>query len=233
MTETLVREPPLPGVSLEPSFLLEAPDTLPADGRRKKLDQYFTPPALAEAAVGWLVRDGYAWSGPGWDGMAALEPSAGRGAWIDALLKAVPDASCAALDIDPERVGDLQRRGIDAEVGDFLTAELFSAYTHGRYDLILGNPPYSGAEEHTRRALELRSRFGSVAFLLRLAFLESAERVGFWKEHPASKIYVLSERPSFSGGGTDNSAYGFFVWSTWHRGPTQTEVVQWKKPRDT
>lgn len=227
--DQLVREPPLPGISLEPSFVLEAPDTLPADGSRKKLDQYFTPQPLADAAIGWLMRDGYVW-----EGMEALEPSAGRGAWVEALRKATPTTRCVALDIDPERVAELEARGIEAYAGDFLTKDFqkasFNAYGRFAYDLILGNPPYSGAEAHTRQALALRSRFGSVAFLLRLAFLESAERVEFWQQHPASKVYVLSERPSFSGGRTDNAAYAVFVWATWHRGPTITEVVQWKNP---
>jgi hypothetical protein len=143
-----------------------------------------------------------------------------------------------AVDVDPERVAELDEQPGDWDVrqGDFATYD-FADYTstghEPRFDVIIGNPPYNAAETHVRRALSLRSKpFGVVAFLLRLAFLESAERVPFWREHPASKIYVLSERPSFSGGTTDNAAYGIFVWSTWHRGPTELEVVQWKGARE-
>lgn len=49
--------------------------------------------------------------------------------------------------------------------------------------------------------------------LLRLAFLESKKRCDFWQKHPVSKLYVLSERPSFTGAGTDATAYAWFVWN--------------------
>lgn len=206
---------------------LSEPDTLPAGGR-KKFDQYFTPEALAKTAVGWLVRDGYLWPNS-----ALLEPSAGRGAWVEALRPLDPQV-IVAVDIDPERVTDLLARfpspmdfHVSPELGDFQTRE-FRAID--RYDGVIGNPPFNAAEEHVRAALRLRKRFGVVAFLLRLAFLESKDRIPFWKENPASKIYVLSERPSFSGlgGSTDNAAYGVFVWATWHKGPTEIEVCSWK-----
>ncbi len=206
----------------DPAFILQSThETVAATGRVKN-DAYFTPIALAHAAVGWLIRDGYLWKGA-----SILEPSAGRGSWIEAVQPFTPQY-LTAVDIDPERVADLNARfpGLEAEENDFATMEWPEAASG--YDLIVGNPPYNAAEKHTKAALDLRARFGSVAFLLRLAFLESFERIEFWKEHPASKIYVLSERPSFSGGKTDNAAYGVFVWCTWHRGPTQIEVAQWK-----
>ncbi len=77
-------------------------------------------------------------------------------------------------------------------------------------DWIVGNPPYAVAEEHVRKAIGVAPR---VAFLLRLAFLESLERIPFWKEHPCRTVWVLSKRPSFTGGGsTDSCPYGFFFW---------------------
>lgn len=76
-----------------------------------------------------------------------------------------------------------------------------------------------------------------VAFLLPLSFLESAERgvkskvhkTPFWKEHPATCVYVLSERPSFTGKGTDSNAYGFFVWQNRRvKYPTRLEMISWR-----
>jgi hypothetical protein len=199
----------------EPLQLLATHEAVGATGR-VKLDAYFTPNKLAQEAVGWLVRDGYLWPG-----MTALEPSAGRGAWIRALAQ-VPTHT-TALDVDPDRVAELRGVVADPVLGDFETHDFGAVF-----DGIVGNPPFVHAEAHVRRALALRDARGVAAFLLRLAFLESKERIPFWKEHPASKIYVLSERPSFSGGSTDNAAYGVFVWAKWHRGPTQIEVMQWK-----
>jgi hypothetical protein len=50
--------------------------------------------------------------------------------------------------------------------------------------------------------------------LLRLAFVESARRFVWWERHGArlAHVYALAERPSFTGGGTDSAAYGWFVW---------------------
>lgn len=193
-------------------------------GRRVN-DAYYTTPELARALVALLVRDGW-WRG-GW----VLEPSAGKGAFVRAIGMTTPCAAqITSLDIDKDtadaigRVPSHEIGGIPhrAKCGDFLDHL-------GRYTLILGNPPYSAAEAHVRHALILRDpQFGAVAFLLRLGFLESQQRAPLWREHPASKVYVLSERPSFTGGGTDNSAYGLFVWANWWTRPTELEVVSWK-----
>lgn len=56
-----------------------------------------------------------------------------------------------------------------------------------------------------------------VAFLLRLGFLESAERVNFWKTYPCESVWISQERPSFTADGrTDGTAYALFVWSGRH-----------------
>jgi hypothetical protein len=92
-------------------------------------------------------------------------------------------------------------------------------------DWIVGNPPYNQAEAHIRRALGLS---GQVAFLLRLAMLESRARVDLWRKHPARKVWVLAERPSFTNGKTDSAAYGWFWWDQTWEGPTELEVVSWR-----
>jgi predicted RNA methylase len=191
-----------------------------ADGNsaeRLPLDGYFTPFALADALVDKLATDGF------WRGGSLLEPSAGKGAFVVAAHQLQPHR-LIALDIDPERCSELrQSPAVDVFPADFLTFGMAS-----RFELIVGNPPYTGAEQHVRKALSMRAQFGAVAFLLRLAFLESAERIAFWQEHPASKIYALAQRPSFTGSATDKAAYGFFVWANWHRGPTELEVISWR-----
>lgn len=188
-------------------------------GRREK-DAYFTAPALAEHLIARLQRDGW------WLGGSVLEPSAGRGAFVRAAQRLAPEPDFVyANDVDPIRVEEL-RQTVDA---DGFTDLDFLALPASRYELIVGNPPYAMAEKHVEKALSMRSRHGVVAFLLRLGFLESQMRMPFWREHPASKVFVLSERPSFTGGGTDNSAYGFFVWAAGHRGPTELEVISWRQ----
>ena len=187
---------------------------------RRPLDAYYTPPELAAACMTWLVRDGF------YRGGSVLEPSCGMGAFIAAARPYLSSMSeIDAVDIDNAHVTHAHLAGASSfKCCDFLE---FSGGPKA-WDLILGNPPFNGAEAHVRHALDLRSGWGSVAFLLRLAFLESKERAGFWRENEASKVYVFSQRPSFTGGGTDSAAYGLFVWQRGRTRPTELEVVSWK-----
>ena len=49
--------------------------------------------------------------------------------------------------------------------------------------------------------------------LLRTAFLESKKRYDFWQKHPLNCLYTLSQRPSFTGHGTDATSYSWFIWN--------------------
>ena len=50
--------------------------------------------------------------------------------------------------------------------------------------------------------------------MLRLGFLASARRRGLFELYPPEAIYVIPERPSFTGDGeVDACDYGLFVWS--------------------
>jgi hypothetical protein len=196
---------------------------------RRPLDQYFTPDDLARALVQRLASDGW------WHGGRVLEPSAGKGAFVRACASLIATESITTIDVDPDRCAELSRiQETSCFELDFLDFDTDDNDTEwAEYELIIGNPPYGNAEQHVRHALEHRARFGVVAFLLRMGFLESEERAPFWREHPASKVYVLSQRPSFTGEGkTDRGqSYGLFVWATWHRGPTELEVLSWREPK--
>jgi hypothetical protein len=89
-----------------------------------------------------------------------------------------------------------------------------------RADLIIANPPFSLAQEFLECALRIREASipeieppPTVAFLLRLNFMGSQKRYHFWNEAERPKIRVLSERPSFTGGGTDMTDYAWFIWT--------------------
>ena len=173
---------------------------------RDALDRYYTPDSVAMRLVA-AVPDLGARVHP----LTILEPSCGGGAFMRALRLRWPDARISGVDVDPEAP---MQDSAGVTITDFLTVR-------EPVDLILGNPPFNAAEEHVRHALSL-SRVG-VGFLLRLAFLESTKREPFWKAHRPAKVFVLSRRPSFTGGGTDSAAYGFFWWDLRQR-VTRTEL---------
>jgi hypothetical protein len=137
-----------------------------------------------------------------------LEPHVGGGAFIEALVGL--DVDVTAGDIDPTAPGlEIGARGHRGRsyVGDFLEHR-------EKYDWVIGNPPYKGAIDQITHALTLAPR---VAFLLRLAFLESRSRAPFWEAHPPAFVWVLTTRPSFLSsttgkGRTDQYAYAWFFW---------------------
>lgn len=115
-----------------------------------------------------------------------------------------------AFDIDP---------GLPWIHRDFLASNV-------RADWIIGNPPFTGAEAHVEHALA-HAHIG-VAFLLRLAFLASAKRMKLFRAHPPEFVWILPERPSFSGGGTDSTDYAIFIWRRGFAGTPQLDWLPWK-----
>jgi hypothetical protein len=180
------------------------------DGVRDDLDRYYTPAALARFLVGLL---------PITIGSRVLEPSVGGGAFLRAVEEVAIEPDLRAIDIDPGAAG--LRLAHRSWVGDFLTHD---DCTHG-VDWVIGNPPYNEAEAHIRRALAVGR---DVAFLLRLGILASAGRAPMWKQHPPRRVFVLAERPSFTGGGTDKYDYAWIWWDATWTGPTELDVVSWR-----
>jgi hypothetical protein len=87
---------------------------------------------------------------------------------------------------------------------DYLTEE-YDEY----FDLIVTNPPFSLAKEFIEKSL----REGrSVWYLLRINFLESKDRAEWWQGKEPTHLLTLSARPSFTGKGTDATAYAWFGW---------------------
>jgi len=140
--------------------------------------------------------------------MNILEPSAASGNFIKALKLNGYDGNITAIELRHEEYSNLKEIANDVFIGDFLTLE-----TDRKYDLIIGNPPFSKALEFLEKCFDLLSENGRMIMLLRTAFLESKQRYEFWQKHPLTGLYVLSSRPSFTGKGTDSTSYSFFWFS--------------------
>lgn len=150
--------------------------------KRRDADFYPTPDELAERIVSSvpLISD-----------ISILEPSAGSGAFVRACRANWPLARVSQVEPGPHH--------FDPEVDGYrATLEEFAArLPDARFDLIIGNPPFSLAKEHIRLCLSMLAPSGRLVFLLRLAFLETKKRAKFWRECPPAKVTVLRERPSF------------------------------------
>lgn len=144
------------------------------------------------------------------EGIEIFEPTAGNGAIVQELwLRYHAFCNITANDIRDEQAALLEA-GADRVFNlDFLKCNGINP----KPDVIITNPPFSIAQEIIEKCFEIAKPETEVIMLLRLAFLESKKRREFWKKHPLTQLYPLIERPSFTGRGTDATAYGWFVWS--------------------
>lgn len=167
-------------------------------GRAREPEDYYTTQS-------WCVRRFLeAWRPP--EKGTFYEPGAGNGAIIRAVRSVYPTRGWECIEIREEERETL--RAISSGVptiGDFLKYE--------QRDLcitaVIGNPPYEFAQEFIEHAMRLFP-VAQIAFLLRLAYAASKERAAFMRAHPPD-VYVLPDRPSFTGDGGDSADYGWFV----------------------
>lgn len=166
---------------------------------RKPYDFYATPIDVVENLLSNIDLNKY--------GDKVLEPSAGNGNICRVVKKYYPNKRVTALEIREEELENLTQYSDEVIIGDYLQID-----TDSKYNIIIGNPPYSMAIEFVNKSLELLEEDGVLILLLRTAFLESKSRYRFWQENPLSRLYALSKRPSFTGKGTDATSYSWFVW---------------------
>lgn len=93
-----------------------------------------------------------------------LEPCGGDGMFIDALLEYCPSLKIDTCDLDNSAVKLMKSKylsytNISIREADTLTDSFFDEISKfGYYDKIIGNPPYGGWQEYSRRA-ELKQKY--------------------------------------------------------------------------
>ncbi len=149
----------------------------------------------------------------------AWDPACGSGTIINALE--ARDIACTGTDI--------------ADRGRFHAVDFFEAPKPTWLKSIISNPPYGVAERFASRALSLAPK---VALLVTSKFLYSQRRYQLFADHPPSKIYFLSSRPSMPPGdaylrGEIKATGGKadYCWIIWEAG-RPPEAPGWlRKPR--
>lgn len=131
-----------------------------------------------------------------------LEPCVGDGA----IVRAVDGWALENGKPEVEWViTDIRTTPLVAEPLDFLLPELRRPQA---YALAFTNPPFVLAHEFAEACLHDARQ---TIFLLRLAFLGSADRNDFIRANPPA-VEVMPNRPSFVHGSTDSHDYGWFKW---------------------
>ena len=77
------------------------------------------------------------------------------------------------------------------------------------FDLAIGNPPFSLAEQFVVKSLEHARQ---VMLLLRAGFLAGKKRYQLFDKHQPRNVWLLAQRPSFTGKGTDSAEYCIVHW---------------------
>lgn len=166
--------------------------------KRRESDAYYTPEHVIHNFLDEYNLD--------MNDMNILEPSAGDGAFCRVLRQRYPNIYIHANEVRNEEFDGLKRYADIVTNEDFLTMDILM-----KYDIIIGNPPYSLALEFMRRCFEIDSTNTKI-MLLRTAFLETKVRYPFWQKHKLNGLYTLANRPSFTGSGSDMTSYSFFTW---------------------
>lgn len=165
------------------------------------LSQWFTPPEIAREMVRMAAQ--FLRMRPD---TRIIEPSAGRGNLVRAVLEVAPLAHVDALDIDPRWGAELSSLGpnVTGETVDYLERPAPSR----RYHLAITNPPFDGGAEadHLAKLLDECER---VIALLPTRSLHGAHRFErvwsrFRGEWWLREQVHLVRRPKFGpGGGSD------------------------------
>jgi hypothetical protein len=135
-----------------------------------------------------------------------IDPCAGRGALLRAVDACRPGIRWHAVELRPECEADL--RAASTSLVDLRVGEDYLRTAPATYDVAIMNPPFNLAE---RFIVKARSEAACVIVLERLNFLASSRRRALLARD-IPDVYVLPERPSFTGAGTDATDYAWLVW---------------------
>jgi hypothetical protein len=171
-------------------------------GGRSSHDHYPTPRWCTEALLHRFFPPRFA---------AVLDPASGEGEILDVMRERCSTRATLGIELHPGRAAAACERGHLVSVGDGLASSWADA------DVVVGNPPYSLAEDFAWKAASWAAEGGYrgpaiVALLLRLSFLEPAgTRRALFRTHPPD-VLILPKRPTFAGKGTDSTTSAWLLW---------------------
>ena len=168
--------------------------------KRAKGDFYETPAWCVDAIIPHLPFD---------TATFVVDAGAGNGAISAAISSRFKSLEVLGVEKNPELVEQARARGLYA--AEFVEGDFEKWSPNAAPEIVIMNPPFSRALEFVQRGLHVVKRGGIVCALLRLSFLASKSRREFLKKHRPD-VYVLTKRPSFTGGGTDATDYAWFQW---------------------
>lgn len=166
----------------------------------KSPNEFYRTPEYATASLLRALPELAEYQSGAW-----LEHSAGDGAIIKAVENFGYHPRWHAIELRDEMNAVLNALpvGQSIRVGTGLTYQWASSIIPGKYDVSIGNPPFTQACEFT----ELSWQQAKITIMLqRLGWMGPKERVSFFREKPPA-IKIISPRPF-----PDATEYAWFCW---------------------
>lgn len=157
-----------------------------------------------------------------------LDPCAGHGNIIRALRwNNIVDTF--AIESDPRAIDQLTT--VNGKALTFNTSFFVNELSDDfpSMDYIIINPPYTLIEQFIERSFMFLKYDGHICVLLRLGHLAGVKRGRFLRKYQPKYVYILCQRPSFSGTAADIGGYAWVVWDS-YIDPQRDTIVRWIRP---
>ena len=193
--------------------------------RKPELSQWYTPPDLARRIAEWAVES--------WDkarDMRVLEPTAGRGALVDALLEQDCVEIIDAIELDDQNYEHLKRRyagnpRVRVFQGDFLQIRPHEL-PHDVYDLAVQNTPFEAGQTEAFITHSLRMCERVVAHGPLTTLAGQDRKRSLWDQVSLPRMVIHSARPSYGDGGGKTDMATFDIVPELQDG-VQTQIEWW------
>lgn len=183
---------------------------------RNEHDLYETPAwAVRRFLEAWKIPAGRKW----------LEPACGNGAIVHAVntfMHMRPTGESAVswtlCDIDPR---PFDQTVLNVRRMNYIVGYGCAEVRDPQFDCVISNPPYTDADRFVKQAL---TQADHVAMLLRLNWLSGDDR-SCWMRANTPDVYVLPNRPDFTGEGGDATDYAWLVWNRGSRRDPRLQIL--------
>lgn len=178
--------------------------------KRADQDTYLTPRENVEVALDFLIaKERWLYRGELSRPLRFLDLGAGEGVWGTAARERWPTAFIHGIEIRSVPKPDAYNIWSLVDFRSWATN-----YAGREFDLAIGNPPYTLAEEACRIGLDKVRENGIVALLLPITFLTSqGRRDGLYREFPLLYYAQFSQRISWTADGkTPPRDHALYVW---------------------
>ncbi len=154
-----------------------------------------------------------------------LEPCAGEGNIVKHLRDVGHTGLITAIEYEKEFIPELEQSGANQVICSSFFWPNCDIDSIGLFDVAIINPPFTKVEKFILHAYDYLKENGRLVVLMRLAHLVGVKRYSLFENCRPTSIYLLNQRPSFTGTSSD---IGGYLWALFDKPMTTTDtIVKW------